>query len=112
MDSRKMYPCNAPGWFRARERGGPIFLARHVGPAGWPIEPGSPLTDLIPALALTGEEFIFGKRRPSAFVQTHLADPLREIGFTLPISSAIDLMTVIDRCSSLRFRFAPFLKII
>lgn len=65
---------------RARERGAPIFLARHVGPAGSPIEPGSPLTELIPELALTGEEFIFEKKRPNAFVHNPLADQLRELG--------------------------------
>src|SRR5260221_3419929 len=35
---------------RAREAGAPIFAARHTGPAGSPIAPGSPLTQLLPQL--------------------------------------------------------------
>lgn len=31
---------------KARIAGAPIFLARHIGPPGSPIEPGSPLTQL------------------------------------------------------------------
>jgi nicotinamidase-related amidase len=48
--------------------------------AGSPIEPGSPLTELVRELELTGEEIIFEKTRPSAFVQTDLAGRLRELG--------------------------------
>jgi len=64
----------------ARETGAPIFLARHIGPAGSPIETGSPLTELVQELQLMGDEVIFEKKRPNAFVQTELATQLRERG--------------------------------
>jgi nicotinamidase-related amidase len=64
----------------AREAGAPIFLARHLGPAGSPIEPGSPLTELVQELQLVGDEVIFEKNRPNAFVATELAGQLRERG--------------------------------
>jgi len=64
----------------AREAGAPIFLARHLGPAGSPIEPGSPLTELVQELQLMGDEVIFEKKRPNAFAATELADQLRERG--------------------------------
>lgn len=64
----------------AREADAPIFLARHLGPAGSPIEPGSPLTELVPELQLMGDEVIFEKNRPNAFVATGLAGQLRERG--------------------------------
>lgn len=64
----------------ARETGAPIFLARHIGPAGSPIEPGSPLTELVQELQLRGDEVIFEKKRPNAFAQTELAGQLRERG--------------------------------
>jgi nicotinamidase-related amidase len=62
---------------KAREMGAPIFLARHLGPAGSPIERGSPLTELVQELDLRGEEVIFEKYRPNAFTQTDLAAQLR-----------------------------------
>ncbi|SQF99021.1 isochorismatase hydrolase [Paucimonas lemoignei] len=65
---------------RARETGAPIFLARHVGPPGSAIEPGSPLTELVPELQLTGDEVVFEKKRPNAFAQTDLPSQLRELG--------------------------------
>lgn len=65
---------------KARSAGAPIFLARHIGPPGSPIEAGSPLTQLVPELALQGNEVIFEKRRPNAFTQTNLADQLKALG--------------------------------
>lgn len=62
----------------ARKTGAPIFLARHIGPAGSPIEPGSPLTELVQELHLMGNEVIFEKKRPNAFAQTDLATLLSE----------------------------------
>lgn len=41
---------------KARSAGAGIFLARHIGPVGSPIEPGSPLTLLAPELTLLGSE--------------------------------------------------------
>ncbi|WP_210644583.1 cysteine hydrolase family protein [Pseudomonas sp. Tri1] len=65
---------------KARKAGAPIFLARHVGPPGSPIEPGSPLTQLVPELLLEGAEVIFEKSRPNAFAMTDLANRLKACG--------------------------------
>ena len=65
---------------KARSAGAPIFLARHVGPVGTPIEPDSPLTMLAPELKLSGAEVVFEKRRPNAFEMTELAENLRSFG--------------------------------
>lgn len=65
---------------KARSAGAPIFLARHVGPPGSPIEPGSPLTQLLPQLRLAGNEVIFEKNRPNAFAMTDLVEQLKARG--------------------------------
>lgn len=65
---------------KARSAGAPIFLARHVGPPGSPIEPGSPLVQLLPELRLTGDEVIFEKNRPNAFAMTDLVEQLKTCG--------------------------------
>lgn len=65
---------------KARSAGAPVFLARHIGPPGSPIEPGSPLTQLVPELVLEGDEVIFEKSRPNAFAKTDLADQLQALG--------------------------------
>lgn len=61
---------------KARTAGAPVFFARHIGPPGSPIEPGSPLTQLV----LQGDEVIFEKSRPNAFARTDLADQLQALG--------------------------------
>jgi nicotinamidase-related amidase len=65
---------------KAHSAGAPVFLARHVGPPGSPIEPGSPLTQLLPQLRLAGNEVIFEKTRPNAFAMTGLAEQLKAYG--------------------------------
>ncbi|PAW49141.1 cysteine hydrolase [Pseudomonas moraviensis] len=65
---------------KARSAGAPIFLARHVGAPGSPIEPGSPLTQLVEELLLRGDEVVFEKIRPNAFAMTDLADQLKACG--------------------------------
>lgn len=50
---------------KAHQAGAPVFLARHVGPPGSPIEPGSPLTCLIDELRLHGDEVVFEKAAPA-----------------------------------------------
>lgn len=65
---------------KARRAGAPIFLARHVGPPGSPIEPASPLTQLVQELLLQGDEVIFEKSRPNAFAMTDLVDRLLACG--------------------------------
>ena len=63
---------------KAHAAGAPVFLARHVGPAGSPLAPDSALTQLIPELDLNGSETIFEKQRPSAFVGTGLLEKLKQ----------------------------------
>lgn len=65
---------------KARNAGAAIFLARHIGPAGSPIESGSPLTLLAQELQLQGGEVVFEKQRPNAFAMTDLAEHLRARG--------------------------------
>lgn len=53
---------------RARKAGAPIFAARHVGPQGSPIEPGSPLSQLLSDIAVDAEmDTVFDKTRPNCF---------------------------------------------
>jgi nicotinamidase-related amidase len=64
---------------KARRAGAPIFVARHTGPQGSPIEPGSPLTELLQDLAVDAmKDAVFDKTRPNCFLGTRLADSLRE----------------------------------
>lgn len=65
---------------KARSAGAPIFLARHIGPPGSPLDAVSPLTQLVPELMLQGDEVIFEKSRPNAFARTALADQLHALG--------------------------------
>lgn len=65
---------------KAHAAGAPIFLARHVGPAGSPLAPDSALTQLIPELDLNGSETVFEKQRPSAFACTGLLETLKDVG--------------------------------
>jgi nicotinamidase-related amidase len=80
----------------ARESGAPIFLARHTGPAGSPIQPGSPLTELVAELQLSGNEMIFEKNRPNAFMQTDLAAKLRERGCTGVVITGMKTQYCVD----------------
>lgn len=64
---------------KARRASASIFVARHTGPQGSPIEPGSPLTQLLPDLAFDAiTDVVFDKKRPNCFLGTGLADSLRE----------------------------------
>ncbi|CAG9219663.1 Isochorismatase [Burkholderia gladioli] len=66
---------------RAREAGAMILAARHVGPPGTPIEPGSPLVRLLPELGIDpGRDWTFDKARPNCFVGTGLAERLAQAG--------------------------------
>lgn len=62
---------------RARAAQVPIFAARHSGPLGSPIAPGSPLWQLLPELGLSeASDTLFNKYRPSCFQGTDLAERL------------------------------------
>jgi nicotinamidase-related amidase len=64
---------------RAREAGAPIFAARHTGPQGSPIEPGSPLTQLLPNMVIDAmRDTVFDKTRPNCFTGTGLASWLED----------------------------------
>lgn len=63
---------------RARLAGAPIFVARHTGPAGSPIEAGSPLWQLWHGLEIDeSRDHLFNKTRPSCFLGTNLEQQLR-----------------------------------
>ncbi|MFB3305923.1 cysteine hydrolase family protein [Pseudomonas sp. AMR01] len=73
---RVLGTINALIW-RARTAGAPVFVARHTGPAGSPIEAGSPLWQLWPALDVdVTHDHVFNKTRPSCFLGTDLAQHL------------------------------------
>lgn len=62
---------------RARAVNAPIFVARHTGPVGSPIEAGSRLWQLWPGLAVdAARDHLFNKTRPSCFFGTDLAQQL------------------------------------
>ncbi|WP_223485264.1 cysteine hydrolase family protein [Pseudomonas sp. A-RE-19] len=81
---------------KARSAGAPIFLSRHIGPAGSPIEPGSPLTMVAQELKLLGGEVVFEKRRPNAFEMTDLADNLRSRGATGVVITGMKTQYCVD----------------
>ena len=81
---------------KARIAGAPIFLARHIGPPGSPIEPASPLTQLVPELVLMGEEVIFEKTRPDAFAKTELADQLQAFGVESVVITGMKTQYCVD----------------
>ncbi|NWA41459.1 cysteine hydrolase [Pseudomonas reactans] len=63
---------------RARHVDAPIFVARHTGPAGSPIEAGSPLWQLWHGLEVDeSRDHLFNKSRPSCFLGTNLEQQLR-----------------------------------
>ncbi|ASV39110.1 cysteine hydrolase [Pseudomonas sp. NS1(2017)] len=63
---------------RARHADAPIFVARHTGPAGSPIEAGSPLWQLWHGLEVDeSRDHLFNKTRPSCFLGTNLEQQLR-----------------------------------
>ena len=63
---------------RARLSGAPIFVAHHTGPAGSPIEAGSPLWQLCHGLEVDeSRDHLFNKTRPSCFLGTNLEAQLK-----------------------------------
>lgn len=81
---------------KARRAGAAIFIARHVGPVGSPIEPGSPLTWVAQELKLLGGEVVFEKRRPNAFEKTDLAENLRNCGATGVVITGMKTQYCVD----------------
>ncbi|MBN3787056.1 cysteine hydrolase family protein [Burkholderia sp. Ac-20353] len=65
----------------AHDAGAPVFVARHVGPAGSPLDPNGPLTPLLPELDLDlACDIVFDKMRPNCFAGTQLAEWLHAAG--------------------------------
>lgn len=63
---------------RARPAGVPIFVARHTGPTGSPIEAGSAPWQLWHGLDVDESgDLVFNKTRPSCFLGTDLQQQLR-----------------------------------
>lgn len=66
---------------RARDSKAPIFAARHTGPEGSPLAESSPLTQLIPQLAIDAElDGVFVKRYPNCFRGSTLLASLQLAG--------------------------------
>lgn len=66
---------------RARDKKAPIFAARHTGPEGSPLAESSPLTQLIPQLAIDAEsDDVFVKRYPNCLRDTMLLASLQQAG--------------------------------
>lgn len=81
---------------KARNAGAAIFIARHIGPAGSPIESGSPLTEIAPELMLQGDETVFEKHRPNAFASTELEARLRACGATGVVVTGMKTQYCVD----------------
>ena len=65
----------------ARAANVPILAARHCGPAGSPLEQGSPATRLLPEIEIDEvQDRVFYKTRPSCFSGTSLAEDLKSQG--------------------------------
>lgn len=65
----------------AREMDAGIFAARHTGPEGSPLAESSPLTQLIPQLAIDpAQDGVFVKRYPNCFRGTTLLASLQLAG--------------------------------
>ncbi|MEX6501053.1 cysteine hydrolase family protein [Pseudomonas zhanjiangensis] len=82
---------------KARSAGAPVFFARHSGPAGSPIEPGSPFWQLLPELAVdTASDVVFDKTRPSCFFATDLGERLATLGVDRLVIAGMKTQYCID----------------
>lgn len=74
----------------------PVLLARHVGLPGSPLDPAGPLTQLLPELALRGDEWVFEKQRPNAFHATALLEHLRALGVSQLLVAGMKTQVCVD----------------
>lgn len=96
----------------ARKAGAPIFAARHTGPQGSPIEPDSPLWQLLPSLEVDVEtDTVFDKTKPSCFLGTSLAERLVEAGIGELVITGMKTQYCIDTScrSAVELGFQPVL---
>ncbi|GAB2888626.1 cysteine hydrolase family protein [Microvirgula curvata] len=81
----------------AREAGAPVFAARHTGAPGSPIEAGSPLWQLLPALDVDeNRDTVFDKTRPSCFYGTGLQARLVQAGIRELVIAGMKTQYCID----------------
>ena len=82
---------------RARAAGVPVFAARHTGPAGSPIAPGSAAVQLVAGLAVDpARDHVFDKTRPSCFQGTDLAGELERLGIDELVIAGVKTQYCID----------------
>jgi nicotinamidase-related amidase len=82
---------------QARAAGAPVFAARHTGPAGGPLAPGSAATQLLARLDVDpGRDVVFDKTRPSCFFGTDLARELERRGVGELVIAGIKTQYCID----------------
>ncbi len=82
---------------QARQAGAPVFAARHTGPQGSPIAPGSALTQLLPGLMVdAAQDTVFNKTRPNCFFGTGLAGWLAGAGVAELVIAGVKTEYCID----------------
>lgn len=82
---------------RARVAQAPIFAVRHTGPAGSPIEAGSPLWQLLPTLTVDpARDVVFNKTRPSCFLDTDLARQLHDAAINELVITGLKTQYCVD----------------
>jgi len=82
---------------RARDAGAPVFAARHTGPAGSLVAPGSPAVQLVADLNVdAGRDHVFDKTRPSCFQGTSLGSELERLGIDELVIAGIKTQYCVD----------------
>ena len=82
---------------RARDAGAPVFAARHTGPAGSLVAPGSPAVQLVAGLNVdAGRDHVFDKTRPSCFQGTSLGSELERLGIDELVIAGIKTQYCVD----------------
>jgi nicotinamidase-related amidase len=82
---------------RAHTAGTPVFAARHTGPAGSPLAPGSAATQLLARLDVdAGRDVVFDKTRPNCFAGTDLARELDRCGINELVIAGVKTQYCID----------------
>lgn len=82
---------------RARNAGVPVFAARHTGPPGSPIAPGSAAVQLVAGLAVDpARDHVFDKTRPSCFQGTDLGHALERLGIDGLVIAGVKTQYCVD----------------
>lgn len=82
---------------RAWAAGAPVFAARHTGPAGSPIAPGSAAVQLVAGLTVDpARDYVFDKTRPSCFQGTGFAGELERLGIDGLVIAGVKTQYCID----------------